>query len=331
MSDPGAQSRATQLSLRDPDATLVASGSRLFRLQRPGAAAGIGALLAHPAIAEAMAGGRIVHTWLAAPDTLPAGVRSLAAGASVHEHARIDFVSYPGEWSPLMLCEAAALTLQMQALALRAGWILKDATPANIVFDGPRAVFVDLPSFVPRASGTYLWRARHQFDACFVLPLVLSCEAGVPLAWSLRDPVQGVTHAAVGRLLGARAWLKPRLAATVALPAALSGGSGTAGRERRDANDARARYVLERQVRGLQRRIAGLRQRLSRGGSAWRSYTSRRGHYAEADLDAKRRIVQSTIETLAPRHVLDVGANTGEFSAIAARRTAVVADRKSVV
>ena len=138
-----------------------------------------------------------------------------------------------------------------QLLALAEGLVLKDAAPTNIVFRGSRPVFVDFLSFEERENGDYLWRARHQFDACFLLPLLLNLEAGIPIAWTLRDYLHGVSHEQARRILGIKSWLKPGLIGSVAIPAALSrqaSGIGTthAARRRYD-NDARARFVLEHQ------------------------------------------------------------------------------------
>lgn len=322
------------MSLRDPDGVLVAAEERLFRVLHPDAAPSFRKTLSNEKIAAAMARGEIAGTRLSRADETPAAVRAIAPDADIYEHRRIDFVSYPGEWSPLMLCDAAAHTLRMLALALDAGLILKDASPTNIVFDGARPVFVDLPSFVPRSTGTFLWHARHQFDACFVLPLLLHLEIGVPIAWSLRNPVQGVAHAMAARLLGPRAWLKPSLVAAVAVPAALSKRQGgESSRPRQDLNDERARFALRRQLAGLERRVARLREKVRGRSSLWRAYTASRGHYGAQDMDAKRRIVAEMIATVAPAGVLDIGANTGEFSAMGAMHAPVIAldvDEQSV-
>lgn len=322
------------MSLRDPDGILVATDDRLFRLLRPDAAPAFREALAKAAIAAAMERGEIAATKMLSPGQVPAAVRAIAPDADIYEHQRINFVSYPGEWSPLMLCDAASHTLRMLSLALDSGLILKDASPTNIVFDGTRPVFVDLPSFVPRSPGVFLWHARHQFDACFVLPLLLHLEASVPIAWSLRNPVQGVAHRMAAQLLGPRAWLKPSLVAAVAVPAALSNRPGKgSSRPRQDLNDERARFALRRQLTGLERRIARLRDGIRRKTSMWRAYTDSRGHYDARDIETKRRIVAEMIASVAPARVLDVGANTGEFSALAAQHAPVIAldvDEQSV-
>jgi len=283
--------------------------------------------------------GALVKTWRVAEPDISLAVAGAHAinGALVLEHERLPFVSHPCEWSPLMLCDAALHTLEMQRLALAEGLILKDAAPTNIVFRGSRPVFVDFLSFVAREPGEFLWRARHQFDACFLLPLLLSVEASVPVSWALRDFLHGVSHEQAQRILGVRSWLKPSLIIAVAVPATLSRsvsaiGATHAARRRMD-NDARARFALEHQNEALHRNLTRLRNRLMSGVSRWAAYTTSRAHYSSADLGAKRAFVQSAIATASPACVLDLGANTGEFSELAAATARVVAidiDEQSV-
>jgi hypothetical protein len=326
VNDSGA---ATLRSLRDPDGCLAAADGRLFRVLRPTAAAARLRLPERAAFRAAMARGALVQTWPARD--LPAEISTLAAGATdlVLEHERLPFVSYPSEWSPLMLCDAALHTLEMQKLALAEGLILKDAAPTNIVFRGSQPVFVDFLSFDEREPGEYLWRARHQFDACFLLPLLLSIEAGVPIAWMLRDFLHGVSHEQAQRMLGLKSWLKPGLISAVALPAALSRGASSMGAthaaRRKMDSDERARFTLEHQADSLHRRLTRLRARLVTGASLWADYTTSRAHYAPGELDTKRAFVREALAGAAPREVLDMGANTGEFSELAAAAARVVA------
>jgi len=326
-------------SLRDPDGRLLTSAGRLFRLVAAHAVKSTSELLDRPAIRAAMERGAIARTWRA--ENLQATGEPAIAGAGdsqlVLEHERLPFVSQPCEWSPLMLCDAGLHTVEMQLLALSEGLVLKDAAPTNIVFQGPRPVFVDFLSFVEREKGDYLWRARHQFDACFLLPLLLNLEAGIPIAWTLRDYLHGVSHEQARRILGIKSWLKPGLIGAVAIPAALSrqaSGIGTthAARRRYD-NDERARFVLEHQAKSLHARLSGLRERLASCASHWAAYTTQRAHYAEDELRVKREFVRDAFERCAPAVVFDLGANTGEFSELAAAKSRVVAvdiDEQSV-
>ena len=68
----------------------------------------------------------------------------------VLQHPRVFFPSYPWEWSAGQWVAAAELTLELCTQLLHQGWILKDATPLNILFEGPRPIFVDVLSIERR-------------------------------------------------------------------------------------------------------------------------------------------------------------------------------------
>jgi SAM-dependent methyltransferase len=314
-------------SFRDPDAYLAEHEGRLIRTVRPHAAAAFRRMLADPVVRRFMDEGRLVRT----TPIVMAGV-----DGECFEHERIPFVSHPAEWAPEMLAAAAGLTLELSRALLPRGLQLKDATPANVLFRGAQPVFVDLPSIVAREPGSCLWNARHQFETTFLLPLIASVEAGLPVASTLANAVAGLSHEALARMIGARRWLKPRLWRSVAFPAALAGraaaGAGSRG-ALKVASDERARFILDRALAGQTHDLQRWTARLAAGSSHWQAYTAMRQHYGDADLEAKQAFVTETVETARPHAVLDIGANTGEFSEIAARHAEVVAmdiDERSV-
>jgi SAM-dependent methyltransferase len=284
-------------------------------------------MLAEPLIRRWMDEGRLVRT---------TAVDVADIDAECFEHERISFVSHPGEWAPEMLAAAAELTLELSRALLPLGLQLKDATPANILFRGVQPVFVDLPSIVAREPGGCLWNARHQFETTFLLPLIASAEAGLPIAMTLANPVAGLSHEALARILGARRWLKPRLWRTVAMPAALASRAAAKAGSRgsmKVASEQQARFILDRSLAGLSRELQRWTAHLAAGRSHWQAYTATRGHYGGADLEVKRGFVRDAIGVTRPKAVLDIGANTGEFSEIAARHAEVVAmdiDERSV-
>lgn len=326
MTATAGQRSYTPVSFRDPDGVLDVQDDRVFRVVMPHAEASFADVLARPVIAGLMQSGRLVATRSIDAASLPPHLQQCQGAA--YEHERIPFVSYPCEWSPAMLLRAAECTLEIAGALHRDGLMLKDATPANILFRGAEPVFVDLLSIVPRPKGHFLWLARQQFEACFLLPLIASIEAGIPLAWSLQNPVGGIAHEQVARILGARRWLKPALISGVALPAAMTGASaGTAGRNsaRQLSNEEQARYTFGRTLSQLVKRVSRLASRVRTDRSRWQAYTQARNHYGDDDLAQKRAFVADSLVQLRPQWVLDIGANTGEFSAMAAAGAHVVA------
>lgn len=55
----------------------------------------------------------------------------------------------------------------------------------------------------------------------------------------------------------------------------------------------------------------------ARGVSPWSGYTDERHHYPAGSLSAKQRQVHAWLAQLAPTSVIDLGCNTGEFTAMA--------------
>ena len=308
-------------SFRDPDASSSHADGRILRAVKSQASQSFAAMLEHPFIRRLIADGRLVET-----TRVTDGAAARLHDCVVYEHERIPFVAYPFEWSPTMLARAAEFTATLCIDLLEHGFQLKDATPANVLFRGTAPVWVDVPSIVPREPGTFLWNAQDQFERCFLLPLIANREAGIPLDWSIRDPARGIDHATLARILGARRWLKPSLWGSVALPSALHRAAPvrSSGQKLRWRNDAQARFTLERTFRRNARRTRALQRALEPTGSMWREYTRTRSHYAESDVEQKTAFVRSVIDDTKPAWVLDVGANTGEFSEHAATRGAAV-------
>jgi predicted RNA methylase len=80
--------------------------------------------------------------------------------------------------------------------------------------------------------------------------------------------------------------------------------------------------VLERTLGGLRRALERLRPRPVE--SAWSGYMEDGSTYDAAVLAQKERFVRETFDRHRPRTVLDVGCNTGHFSALAAEAGARV-------
>lgn len=328
------QAAASPRSFRDPDATLVEHDGRLVRAVRRHALDGFRRMLEDQVVRQWMEQGRIVRTRPLANAERPPQFAGF--DGECFEHERIPFVGQPAEWAPEMLAAAGRLTLALARALLPRGWQLKDATPANVLFRNAEPVFVDLPSIVAREPGSCLWVARHQFETTFILPLIAAVEAGMPMAWTLSNPVAGLSHEALAAMLGMRRWLRPRLWRPVAMPAALAAraaAGGGASRAMQSASDEQARFILDRSYAGLERQLGSNVARLAARSSHWHRYTATRTHYGDADLEAKRRFVKDAVTDARPRRTLDIGANTGEFSEIAAAEGEVVAldiDERSV-
>ena len=122
-------------------------------------------------------------------------------------HPRIPIPTYPWEWAPAQWLAAAELTLNLCEEALTAGWILKDATPLNVLFNGPRPILVDILSFERLDHRSAIWLAYGQFVRTFLLPLLMDRLLHWPLSLTLfrRDGYEPAECFAALR------WLPPSL------------------------------------------------------------------------------------------------------------------------
>jgi SAM-dependent methyltransferase len=242
-------------------------------------------------------------------------------GAVVFEHERIPFRSYPYEWCPEMLWEAGRLTLELAQKSLAEGYGLKDATPYNVLFRGAQAVFIDVPSFELRAAGDPIWKAYSQFVRTFLLPLLVNERWGVPLADVFRTRRDGLEPHEVYRFCGPFERFRPLVFSLVSMPTWLSGKARKKGtklyQNRTLANAEKARFILESLLKRLQRSLEATKPH-ARQNSLWTRYMETNS-YSDAAFAAKERFVEEVLAEFRPKQVLDVGANTGHFSARAAK------------
>jgi SAM-dependent methyltransferase len=237
-------------------------------------------------------------------------------------HPRVPVPTYPWEWTPSQWLAAADLTLSLCEEALAEGWVLKDATPLNILFVGPRPVLVDVLSFEPW-NGTRQWLAYGQYVRTFVLPLLMNRLLGWPLALALfkRDGFEP------SELYPALSWsqrLSRSALWTVTIPALFEHCNPNAPiRKPQPTKDPElALHILRRSLASLRKLT---RHAMPKGSaSAWSDYEATRSHYTSAQSQQKLDWVRNILEDLHPARVLDIGANTGEFSALAAEKGARV-------
>src|SRR5690348_7200041 len=148
------------VSFRDPDGSVLCSDRRIFRKVAADRVADFTEFVNSRTAEILTSNDRLVGTRELAGDIDAeldergrAIFQSLASAGHMFEHDRIWFPSYPYEWAPDMLFQAGRLTLDIAEAALDEGYGLKDATPFNVLFNGPDPIFVDVLSFERRAPG----------------------------------------------------------------------------------------------------------------------------------------------------------------------------------
>lgn len=231
---------------------------------------------------------------------------------------KLDFVSYPYEWSFGMLRDAALATLDIQKQALAHGMVLKDSSAYNIQFHHGQPTLIDTLSFEIYREGEP-WIAYRQFCQHFLAPLALMAHRDVRLGQLLRIYIDGVPLDLAAELLPFRTRFNIGLNLHLHLHAAAQ--KRYAGKVIAQTHSRRhmSRVAFLGLMDSLENTVRHLNWEPS--GTEWADYyATSSGHYSVAAFEHKRQLVTQFIEAVAPQSVWDLGANTGEFSRLASER-----------
>ena len=234
---------------------------------------------------------------------------------------RLDFISYPYEWSFSQLKDAALLTLHAQSLAAEAGMTLRDASAYNVQFQRGRPVLIDSLSF-ERAEEGRPWVAYRQFCEHFLAPLALMARVDIRLGGLLRDHLEGVPLDLASRLLPSRTRFSLSLGPHIHLHARAQRQHADDNRDAADIVDgprtaSMSSSRLATLVESLRTTIEGLDW--APVGTVWADYAENTS-YDDAATAAKESAVASALELAGGSTAWDLGANTGRYSRLAADR-----------
>jgi len=229
----------------------------------------------------------------------------------------IPFISYPYEWCFSQIKDAALLTLEIQKLSIEHGMALKDASAYNIQFAGGKPILIDTLSFEVYKEGEP-WVAYRQFCQHFLAPLALMAHRDVRLSELLRTNIDGVPLDLASRLLPTRTRFNFGLLTHIHLHAKA---------QKRYADSSGAKTTTRKMSRtaylglldGLLSTTRGLKWRTPK--TEWGDYYDAT-NYTDESMKQKARFVGEFIDSVSPKMAWDLGANTGEFSRLAAERGA---------
>ncbi|MFK3984667.1 methyltransferase [Micromonospora sp. NPDC050397] len=323
LSSPPTAARVEPGSFRDP-------GNRIFHLDGQ-VLRGLDRRAAEDW--QALAGSDFLPALIAAGKvcgTEPVDRSSLSLGDddrwhTVLRHERIPFVSYPYEWSFGMLRDAALLHLEILAAALEAGFSTKDGSAYNLQWRGAAPVFIDIGSFEPAREGEP-WAGYRQFCQTLLYPLMIQAHLGLDFQPWLRSRIDGVEPGQMRRLLGGTRRFSAGALKHVHLHDAMqtrhaAASTGAVREELRDAGFSRDLVLAG--VRGMEKLVRRLDWQPPT--SHWESYRET-CTYSDSDARGKQRFVAAALAggRSRPELVLDLGANDGDYSRLAARHAAYV-------
>lgn len=305
-------------TFRDPAGHVEIKSDAVYRNIRAPFDAEILEFLALPLASKLVADGSLVASEIMprAADTAPDPDSD--AAALILRHPRIAFQSYPWEWSPALWLAAAELTLNLCSDLVREGWILKDATPLNVLFQGIEPVFVDVLSIQKTIPDQPIWYPYGQFVRTFLLPMLAYSQLGWPLQATLirRD---GYEPEEIYAALPLTKRLQQPALSAVTLPSLLANSkklSDNSLSPRTVKDPELTRHILLKTLKNLAKHMRQVTP--AHKSSTWSDYAETATHYSDDDHHGKRSFVAEALATARPAHVLDVGCNTGVYSMLAA-------------
>jgi SAM-dependent methyltransferase len=233
---------------------------------------------------------------------------------------RVDFISYPYEWSFGQLQDAASLTLAIQERALAKGFTLRDSSAYNIQFQAGRPKFIDTLSFEPLEEGKP-WNGYKQFCEHFLLPLTLMATRDIRCGTLLRSHLDGIPLDLGSRLLPRRTWASLSTVLHIHLHAWAQGryaGSAVSTAAKGRSMSRKALLTLVKNLKAAVRRLSW-----QPSGTEWADYTAD-NNYSQVAARSKREMIVAWLSDAGARTVWDLGANTGEYSRAAREGASLV-------
>jgi SAM-dependent methyltransferase len=299
-------------SFRDPSGRLFRHAGSIFRTCSPEALDTFRHAQDTGLLGELERQGLIVPSELKPSKT--EGLDAAQVGDWIVRQPELPLVTYSYEWSFSMLRDAALTTLRAMDTCLEYGFVLKDATAFNVLFEGSTPRLIDIHSLERRKEGT-LWAGYAQFCRAFLFPLFFMSYKGLDprpllLAGLGEIPVDEAT-----RVFSWRDRFKAGVLVNVVVQAQL---------ERRFAGSAedvsKAGSALRHPVAAVRRQINKLRTIIEGlalpHGDRWTTYTDTHT-YGNEDVTAKETFVARVLQTSHPSSVLDLGTNTGQYARLA--------------
>jgi hypothetical protein len=254
----------------------------------------------------------------------PPALRASEYGA-VLRHELIPFVSYPYEWTPGMLRDAALLTLDINLASLDEDLVLKDATPYNVQFKGSRPVFLDVGSWEQLKPGEP-WAGYRQFCMQFLYPLMLQGYKRVPFQPWLRGSIDGITPIEARALMSFGDRFRKGAFTHVFLHARLDQRYAERGRTGGDVKKELksagfGKELLRANIKKVRKAVEATEWDPPK--SVWTAYRNE-NTYEDADNQAKADFIRQVAAQREWKLAWDLGANDGFYSRIIAEQARYV-------
>lgn len=234
---------------------------------------------------------------------------------------QIQFQSYPYCWSYLQWRKAIITYIEINKIAVEYGMILKDATPFNFYFNEGKAILLDTSSFLLYKENSP-WIAYKQFCSEFFSPLALMHYNGQIWSGLIKANLKGLPLNFVSKQLPIHSWFNLSCLLHIHLHSKYANKNGNTEDEISNKSKAQYQGFSKEKLFSLLDMFLGT---IKKWDKAFKLDKHWQGYY-ENDIESpiylrqKEEIIKNWLSLLNPKTVIDLGANTGKFSFLAARQ-----------
>ena len=231
----------------------------------------------------------------------------------VFKHKKIDYISYPYEWSFYRLKDAALHHLNLHINLLKNNATLIDAYSYNIQFNNYSPIFIDLMSIKEYSEGEF-WTGHKQFCESFLNPLVLKSKLGINYNNWFKGNLEGIDTSELSKLLKFKHMLSWNIFYNIFLLNYF---------EKKYKKNEDLKITKNKKLKksyylsiltNLVNFIDGLKPKKET--SVWGEY-SRDNTYNEEEKKNKYEFISNYFNKNKSNRVLDLGCNNGEYSKLA--------------
>ncbi len=228
-------------------------------------------------------------------------------------HEKINFISYPYEWTFNQLKDAALFHLDLQLYLLAKNAKLIDASAFNIQFKDNKPILIDVLSIDKYEEGEY-WYGHKQFCENFLNPLILSSKKGIKFNNWFRGNLEGIHTDEIIPILNFIDLLSPTLFFHVYLMNKFEEKS----KKNPKKINSKIKDIKKFSKKSYENILNQLRNYIKKlnnkkKASNWESYSSE-NTYDTTEEKKKLDIIKKFVEENNPKSLVDLGCNDGKYS-----------------
>lgn len=231
----------------------------------------------------------------------------------VVKHKKIDYISYPYEWSFNRLKDAALHHLNFHIKLLENNATLIDAYSYNIQFNYSKPTFIDLMSIKEYSEGEF-WTGHKQFCESFLNPLVLKSKLGIDYNNWFKGNLEGIHTSELSKILK----IKHLFSWNIFYNIFLLNFFEKKYKKNEDIKITKNKKLKKNYYSSILINLRNFIESLNpvKERTVWGEY-SRDNTYDSNEKENKYKFISENISKIKPKKTLDLGCNNGEYSRLA--------------